>query len=132
MRSEEHKRVLNLVQRSTEVPLHPVQVESLPAVVQFGKRTVSLSIEEGREGIPLKEITYPLTIRSLAPGDRMKLNVGTKKVSRILIDEKVERTIRPTLPLLEDASGRILAIVGVRVSEFLDKSDAICLRLMVK
>ena len=126
------KRVLNLVQRSAEASLHPIQIESLPAVVQFGKRTVSLSIEEGREGIPLNEITCPLTIRSLAPGDRMKLNVGTKKVSRILIDEKVERTIRPTLPLLEDASGRILAIVGVRVSDFLDKSDAICLRLMVK
>lgn len=125
-------RVLNLVQRSAEASLYPIQIESLPAVVQFGQRTVSLSIEEGREGIPLNEITYPLTIRSLAPGDRMKLNVGTKKVSRILIDEKIERTIRPTLPLLEDASGRILAIVGVRVSEFLDKSDAICLRLMVK
>lgn len=125
-------RVLNLVQRSAPDSLHPIQIDSLPTVVEFGDRTISLSVEEGREGIPLHEITCPLTIRTSAPGDRMRLAVGTKKVSRILIDEKIERTIRPTLPLLEDASGRILAIVGVRVSEFLDKSDAICLRLMVK
>ncbi|MCT4787038.1 tRNA lysidine(34) synthetase TilS [Exiguobacterium aestuarii] len=124
--------VLNLVQRSVPDSLHPVQIDSLPTVVQFGGRTISLSVEEGREGIPLHEITYPLVIRSIAPGDRMRLAVGTKKVARILIDEKIERMVRPTLPLLEDASGRILAIVGVRVSEFLDKSDAICLRLMVK
>ncbi|MFP3422766.1 tRNA lysidine(34) synthetase TilS, partial [Bacillus sp. SIMBA_161] len=84
------------------------------------ERTISLSIEEGGEGIPLHEITYPLTIRTIKPGDRMRLTVGTKKVARILIDEKIERSIRPMLPLLEDASGRILAIIGVRVSDFLD------------
>ncbi|WP_215145766.1 tRNA lysidine(34) synthetase TilS [Exiguobacterium qingdaonense] len=123
--------VLHLVQHVTE-ELPPVQVDSLPAVVQFGGHTVTLYIEEGREGIPLNEIICPLTVRSPVPGDRMRLNVGTKKVARILIDEKIERMIRPTIPLLEDASGQIIAIAGIRVSEFLDKSDAICLRLMVK
>ncbi|WP_214885824.1 MULTISPECIES: tRNA lysidine(34) synthetase TilS [unclassified Exiguobacterium] len=122
-------RVLNLVQRLSIYPLHPIQVETLPTVVQFGERTISLSIDEGEEGIPLHEITYPLTIRTIKPGDRMRLTVGTKKVARILIDEKIDRSIRPMLPLLEDASGRILAIIGVRVSDFLDKSDANCLRL---
>lgn len=124
--------VLKLEQCSHVPLLRPVRVDSFPAIIRFGERTISLSVEEGKEGIPLHEVQCPLTIRPMAPGDRMKLSVGTKKVSRILIDEKIERTVRPTLPLLEDASGRILAIVGVRVSEFLDKSDAICLRLMVK
>ncbi|MFP3394481.1 tRNA(Ile)-lysidine synthetase, partial [Brevibacillus sp. SIMBA_076] len=73
-------RVLNLVQRLNIYPLHPIQVETLPTVVQFGERTISLSIEEGGEGIPLHEITYPLTIRTIKPGDRMRLTVGTKKV----------------------------------------------------
>ncbi|WP_214743111.1 tRNA lysidine(34) synthetase TilS [Exiguobacterium sp. s48] len=124
--------VLKLEQNLNINQLPPIEIESLPTVIQFGEHTVSLSVVEGQEGIPLDKISYPLTVRTIAPGDRMRLNVGSKKVARILIDEKIERTIRPTLPLLEDASGQILAIVGVRVSEFLDKSDAICLRLMVK
>lgn len=125
-------RVLHLLKcPKQEVP--PIEViEHLPASIQFGNRTVSIYVETGSEGIPLDSLQFPLTIRTAMPGDRIRLRVGTKKVSRIFIDEKIDRKIRPFVPVLVDATGQVIAIVGIRVSEFLDKSDANCPRLMVK
>lgn len=107
-------------------------ISFLPARLSFGERDVSLEVVRGRIGVPLEALTLPLTVRSVRPGDVMKLSVGMKKVARILIDAKIKRENRPFVPLLVDAKGQIVAILGVRVSDFPDKSDAICLRLMVK
>lgn len=107
-------------------------IDHLPNTQQFGERTVTICIEEGVDGIPLEAIQMPLSVRTVLPGDRMRLRVGTKKVSRIFIDNKVDRAIRSTVPLIVDAAGQVIAIVGVRVSDFQDKSDVTCPRLMVK
>jgi tRNA(Ile)-lysidine synthase len=42
----------------------------------------------------------PLTLRSRQPGDRITLPVGTKKVSRLMIDEKLPLEHRDTLPVV--------------------------------
>lgn len=107
-------------------------VSTLPSCVTFGETVFSLEIVDSVRGIPLDAIDLPLTVRPPRVGDAMSLSVGTKKVSRILIDAKVPREKRPFVPLLVDAAGRIIAIVGVRVSDFPNKSDAMCPRLMVK
>lgn len=107
-------------------------ISSFPIRISFGTRDFSLEVVHGEVGIPLEALTLPLTVRSVRPGDVMQLSIGTKKVARILIDAKIRRENRPFVPLVVDATGRIVAIVGVRVSDFPDKSDAICPRLMVK
>lgn len=107
-------------------------VTTLPARVTFGKTLFSLDVEHGTDGIPLEAVELPFVIRSVETGDVMKLSVGTKKVARIFIDAKIPREKRPFVPLIVDATGRIIAIVGVRVSDFPDKSGAMCPRLMVK
>ena len=110
----------------------PVVISDVPTVCVFGKRTVTFEVVEGEIGIPLERLTFPLMIRSVRPGDRIELKIGHKKVSRVLIDAKVNRADRAHVPILVDATGRIIAIVGIRVSDFLDVSDATCPRLMVK
>ena len=125
----------NLSLQTTDRPL-PLPTElvvtTFPACVTFGESRFSLEIVEEAHGIPLEAIELPLIIRSVEAGDAMKLSVGTKKVARIFIDAKIPREKRPFVPLVVDATGRIIAIVGVRVSDFPDKSGAMCPRLMVK
>lgn len=125
----------NLSLQTTDRPL-PLPTElvvtTFPACVTFGESRFSLEIVEEAHGIPLEAIELPLIIRSVEAGDAMKLSIGTKKVARIFIDAKIPREKRPFVPLVVDATGRIIAIVGVRVSDFPDKSGAVCPRLMVK
>lgn len=125
----------NLSLQTTDRPL-PLPTElvvtTFPACVTFGESRFSLEIVEEAHGIPLEAIELPLIIRSVEAGDAIKLSVGTKKVARIFIDAKIPREKRPFVPLVVDATGRIIAIVGVRVSDFPDKSGAMCPRLMVK
>ncbi|MFL9651960.1 MULTISPECIES: tRNA lysidine(34) synthetase TilS [Exiguobacterium] len=111
---------------------HKQVVTTFPAHVVFGTSLFSLDVEDDTDGIPLEAIELPLIIRSVEAGDAMKLSIGTKKVARIFIDAKIPREKRPFVPLVVDATGRIIAIVGVRVSDFPDKSGAMCPRLMVK
>lgn len=125
----------NLSLQTTDRPL-PLPTElvvtTFPACVTFGESRFSLEIVEEAHGIPLEAIELPLIIRSVEAGDAMKLSIGTKKVARIFIDAKIPREKRPFVPLVVDATGRIIAIVGVRVSDFPDKSGAVGPRLMVK
>src|SRR5699024_3741103 len=61
-----------------------------------------------------KAICFPLTIRSISAGDRMTYDglSGTKKVQRIFIDEKVSKQKRASWPILTDAHGEILWVIG--------------------
>ncbi|GIP24819.1 tRNA lysidine(34) synthetase TilS [Paenibacillus sp. J22TS3] len=64
------------------------------------------------------KINYPLIVRSRKPGDIMKvmgLN-GSKKVKDIFIDQKIPPSVRSKIPIVTDASGRILWLPGVRRS----------------
>jgi tRNA(Ile)-lysidine synthase len=60
-----------------------------------------------------------LRIRSWRPGDRIRpLGMkGKRKVQDLLVDQKVPRWERGRIPLIVDARGRILWVVGWRISE---------------
>jgi tRNA(Ile)-lysidine synthase len=65
------------------------------------------------------QVELPLCLRSRRSGDRLEplgLN-GSKKVKDMFIDAKMPSTRREVIPLLVDASGRILWIVGFRRSK---------------
>jgi tRNA(Ile)-lysidine synthase len=59
------------------------------------------------------QVPARLLVRSPRPGDRIHLaNVGTRKVSDVLIDAKVPRAARPETPVLSDGE-TILWVAGV-------------------
>jgi tRNA(Ile)-lysidine synthase len=65
------------------------------------------------------KVSWPLLVRALRPGDRMapRGGRGTRKLSDLLVDAKIPRQERATLPALCDASGEILYVPGLRPSQ---------------
>jgi tRNA(Ile)-lysidine synthase len=63
-------------------------------------------------------IKYPLIIRTRRNGDRMKLKgmIGTKKVKRIFMDEKIPIQQRATWPIVTDGENNLLWIPGLKKS----------------
>lgn len=57
----------------------------------------------------------PVLIRTRRPGDKIKLEGGTKKVSDLLTDLKVTKKMRDAILILEKDE-EILAVIGVRKS----------------
>ncbi len=80
--------------------------------------TLSLDKESFTATMDKDSLKYPITLRQARPGDRIKpLGMdGHKKISDLLIDRKVPRTLRPRILVLE-SDDRIAWVVGVEVSE---------------
>ncbi|TLS34987.1 tRNA lysidine(34) synthetase TilS [Pseudalkalibacillus caeni] len=70
----------------------------------------------------LSDVRVPLTVRTRKPGDRIQLKgmKGTKKVKDIFIDKKIDRRDRSTWPVVEDASGKVIWVVGLKRSAAAD------------
>lgn len=70
-----------------------------------------------------EELKLPLYFRNRLDSDKMEvLNLnGTKKVKDILINEKIDITIRKNYPVLCDSDGNILWLPGIKKSKY-DKS----------
>jgi tRNA(Ile)-lysidine synthase len=64
-------------------------------------------------------VALPLRVRSRRPGDRMKpLGApGRRKLQDVFVDRKIPRLARDRVPVVEDASGRIVWVVGVTVAD---------------
>ena len=60
----------------------------------------------------------PLIVRSRRPGDRIQpVGLGgTKTLQDLMVDRKVPRDERHRIPLVVDASGRIVWVVGLAVA----------------
>lgn len=68
--------------------------------------------------LDLERVCGPLVVRSASPGDRIQpLGMkGTRKISRLFMDEKIPREQRGRFPLLADDVS-ILWVPGLRISE---------------
>jgi tRNA(Ile)-lysidine synthase len=64
-------------------------------------------------------LTLPLAVRSRRPGDRFRPlgQSGRKKLQDFLVDRKVPRDSRDSLPLVVDGHDRIVWVVGESVAE---------------
>ena len=65
-------------------------------------------------------LRLPLAVRSRKPGDRFRpLGMGGqgRKLQDFLVDRKVSRSERDTLPLVVDSDDRIVWVVGQSVAE---------------
>jgi len=63
------------------------------------------------------KLKYPINLRYRHPGDRIKIKGlgGSKKISDILCDEKIEKQFRDSIPILEK-DNEILYLCGLRQS----------------
>jgi tRNA(Ile)-lysidine synthase len=61
-------------------------------------------------------LSFPLVARPRRPGDRMRPRGGTgsRKLSDLLIDAKIPRHTRGTLPVVTTAQGELLFVPGLR------------------
>jgi tRNA(Ile)-lysidine synthase len=70
--------------------------------------------------VAAERLSLPLTVRSRKPGDRFRpLGMGgrQKKLQDVLVDRKVARDARDSLPLVVDSADKIVWIVGESVAE---------------
>jgi tRNA(Ile)-lysidine synthase len=90
----------------------------LTVTVSFLDRTVAQPIisEENCEYLDLDRISFPLTIRAPQPTDRFVPlgSPGSKKLSRFLIDQKVEKQQRGNIPVLA-SDNTVIALLGLRI-----------------
>ncbi len=85
---------------------------------------VGVTDHECRDVPPAKAILQaacvqlPLFVRRRRPGDRLRpLGApGTRKLQDVLVDRKVPRALRDSVPVVADASGRIVWVAGVVIA----------------
>jgi tRNA(Ile)-lysidine synthase len=110
---------------------------SIPGEVTLGPQgwVVSAALEPPRSGngdraadrndtlavaVRADGMALPLAVRSRRPGDRFSppgLGGRRRKLQDVLVDRKIDRAERDRLPLVVDATDRIVWIVGVAVAE---------------
>ena len=90
----------------------------LTVAVSFLDRNVAepMNRDDNSEYLDLDRITFPLTIRTAQPTDRFIPlgSPGRKKISRFLIDQKIDRQLRRNIPVLI-SDNTVLALVGLRI-----------------
>lgn len=62
------------------------------------------------EGIYLTNEDFPITIRTFKPGDTIVSAGGSKKLSRLFIDNKIPRSEREIWPVVENCHGDIILV----------------------
>ena len=107
---------------------------SIPGEVMLGDQGWAISAERAERldwpggpgsaraanvAVALESSSLPLAIRSRRPGDRFRpLGLGHgKKLQDFLVDRKVPREARDSLPLVVDRDDRIVWVVGESVAE---------------
>ncbi len=106
----------------------PITGEWSEAVNNFRYKLSSVqhSMEdEGSVAWYFSELGEPqLHIRSRLPGDRIDLPgmVHSKKIARLMIDEKVPSLLRKEWPVITDSNGKVLLVPGLRPSLHISRS----------
>ena len=113
----------------SDVPaITPFQVAA-PGTYQFGV-DVQISVrEDDGQGARVQDprwswfdrdlLAWPLSVRSRRAGDRMtpRGGKGSRKLSDLLIDAKIPRLDRDSLPVVTGAAGEVLFVPGLRPSQ---------------
>jgi tRNA(Ile)-lysidine synthase len=61
-------------------------------------------------------VAFPLLLRSWRPGDRIRLPYGSKKLKKLFLERRLDRTTRSRLPVLAESNGNVLWVAGVERS----------------
>lgn len=65
------------------------------------------------ESITVTKADFPLVIRRIKAGDRIRLRYGTKKVSRFLIDRKIPKIYRKDWLVIENSAKKVIFVPGI-------------------
>lgn len=85
--------------------------------VEWAAHTAALTggpvseVEQAR--FALSELDFPLRVRARSDGDRIGLPGGTRPLKKVLMEARIPASARDSVPLLVDASDRILWVPGV-------------------
>lgn len=58
-------------------------------------------------------VSFPLSLRPWAPGDRMRMPYGRKKVKKLLLEARMPADLRAGVPVVADAGGAVRWIPGI-------------------
>lgn len=64
-------------------------------------------------GVDIFEDEWPITIRNAKHGDVIKTSGGTKKISRLFIDQKIPKSKRVRYPVILNKQGEIILIPNI-------------------
>jgi tRNA(Ile)-lysidine synthase len=85
-------------------------INEINRVIRFSRQKTVKFFENNKIYIDYDKLAFPLIIRNRKKGDRIDLEkVGSKKLKKIFIDDKVPREMREAVPLVESNN----EIVGV-------------------
>jgi tRNA(Ile)-lysidine synthase len=62
---------------------------------------------------PAARLAFPLRVRGWAPGDRMRLSYGSKKLKKLLVEARLGGRERRRRPVVADATGAVIWIPGL-------------------
>ncbi|MBK7130655.1 MAG: tRNA lysidine(34) synthetase TilS [Crocinitomicaceae bacterium] len=104
------------------------QIQALPVELYSGKNTIRFEQKEkfsliknfpSIQQVDFHLLKFPLTLRNWQQGDKMQpLGMqGKKLISDVLIDKKISRTDKENQLVLEDASGEIIALIGLAIAD---------------
>lgn len=82
------------------------------------------------EGITLYEDDYPITIRNAREGDKIQLRMGTKRVSRFFIDNKISHNERKSWPVVVNCKGNVIFVhkIGCDIEHYSNNSTIFVLK----
>ncbi|MBQ1508506.1 MAG: tRNA lysidine(34) synthetase TilS, partial [Erysipelotrichaceae bacterium] len=63
--------------------------------------------------VTLKKEDFPVTVRNVREGDRIKMRYGTKKISRFFIDRKIPWEKRMSWPVMANKDGTVVFVPGM-------------------
>ena len=95
----------------------PAPAALVPGVpLRFGGWEVLLrEAAAGEPGLPAAALRPPLTVRARAEGDRIALSGGSRSLKKWMIDQKIPKEMRDTVPVVCDTEGVLALPGGVRV-----------------
>ena len=60
-----------------------------------------------------ESVSFPLSLRPWAPGDRIRMSYGIKKVKKVLLEARIPADRRAGVPVVVDATGTVRWIPGI-------------------
>ncbi len=63
--------------------------------------------------LPVTAESFPLRVRSWEPGDRVRTSGGGKSLKKLFLEQRIPRSRRHRLPVVEDATGSIVWVAGI-------------------
>jgi tRNA(Ile)-lysidine synthetase-like protein len=65
------------------------------------------------ESFSVADLRFPLRLRARAPGDRIRLAYGSKKLKKLYAEGRIAKGERRSIPVLVDGVGRVLWVPGL-------------------